>query len=76
MRIVGHALALLTCAGLAWVAAGLWVSSWPTPIPADIQALGIEYYDVDFERQIYIWLGVFSLLCFLWFFWALKAKHD
>lgn len=75
MKVVSHALALLTCAGLAWVAAALWISLRPTPIPADILALGIEY-NVDFDRQIYTWLGVFSVLCLFWFFWALKIKHD
>lgn len=74
MKVVSHALALLTCAGLAWIAAALWISLRPTPIPVDIEALGIENFDSG--RQTYIWLGVFSLLCLFWFLWVLKIKHD
>lgn len=75
MKILSHVLALFACAGLARVAADLWVSLRPTPIPADIEALGIEY-DVDSGRLINIWVGVFSVLCFFWFFWTFKIKHD
>jgi hypothetical protein len=70
-----HPFGLTGCAALALIAAWLWVLLWPTPIP-DYQPFGVDYDEIDSERRIYIWLGLFSVLCFIWFFWVLKTKHD
>ena len=71
MKTVINALAPLACLGLAWIVAALWISLRPTTL-GDFEPLGIE--QIDSDRQLYIWLAVFSLLCLFWFLWTKKIK--
>jgi hypothetical protein len=75
MKVITHAFAIITCAVLAWIVAGVWTLLRPTTIPNYVQGSAFDY-DPDSGRIIYIWLGVFGLLCFFWFLWFLKTKHD
>jgi len=72
MKALRHTLALFACAVSAWIAGIVWETIHPTPIP-EYEGLGMDYSD---PVEIYIWLGVFSILCFFWFFVDLKTKHD
>jgi len=73
MNVRRHALAILACAMTARIAAIGWEVSHPKPV-SGYADLGIE--QPDSSNFIYIWLGVFLLLCFLWFLIDLKIKHD
>ena len=75
MKLLRHALAIFTCAVIAWLAADWWVSQYPTPIPPDIAEWANEF-DPDLDRRIYFWLGGSSLLAFIWFSWSLRTRHD
>ena len=75
MKLAQHILALTACALIAMMGAVMYVKLFPPSLDGAWMWSEIEFMAYQ-DKQNHAWFIIFSVLCFIWFFWSLRTKND